>query len=376
MTSLLDNLLSEERLSSFFVHAARVPYAIFKLLPIRNKVVLISRNNTTTSIDFQLLNDEIKRQSPNTKVVILNHYMQSKLGHIRDILIEMFHLATSRACIIDSYVIAVSILRHKRRLVIVQIWHALGAIKQFGYMTLDKKAGHSSRIAEVMHMHDNYTYITCGGATTIPVFQKTFNASPDIIKPIGEPRVDYLLDKRQTKQNQQRILAAYPQLKGKKVILYAPTFRRKHRIHPSKLIQQFSDSNDYALIIKQHRLDKTQLAPHPNVIQIQQQFDSLELLSVADYVITDYSAVTFEAALLRKPLYFWAYDYDTYDQECGFALDYQHDMPGLVTKSVSDIARAIKRNRYPARKVANFAKKYIAVQDGTCTKQIVGLLGL
>ena len=137
--SIADRLLSEEHLSSFFVHAARIPYAILKLLPIRNKVVLISRNNTTTSIDFHLLSLEIKRQSPNTKVVILNHYMKSKLGHIHDILVEMYHLATSRACIIDSYVIAVSILKHKKSLIIVQIWHALGAIKQFGYMTLDKK---------------------------------------------------------------------------------------------------------------------------------------------------------------------------------------------------------------------------------------------
>ena len=372
---LINRTFSEQYLPSFFVHAARIPYALLKLLPTRNKVVLISRNNTKTSIDFQLLEREIKRQSPGTKVVILNHYMQSKLKHIRDILVEMYHLATSRGCIIDSYVIAVSILHHKKNLVIIQIWHALGAIKQFGYMTLGKKAGHSERIAKIMNMHGNYTYVTCGSEATKPIFARTFGVSRRVIKPIGEPRVDYLLDSDTYQANRQIILSKYPGLKGKKVVLYAPTFRRGHRIHPSELIRQF-DLHDYALIIKQHRLDKTKLPKSDSIIQIKDEFDSLELLPIADYVVTDYSALTFEAALLHKPLYFWTYDYDTYTQECGLAMDYQHEMPGIIAKRAKTIADAIKHNRYSPRKIAQFANKWIAVQDGTCTKKIVGLLGL
>ena len=41
----------------------------------------------------------------------------------------MYHLATSRACIVDTYIIPVSILKHRDELIIIQIWHALGAIK-------------------------------------------------------------------------------------------------------------------------------------------------------------------------------------------------------------------------------------------------------
>lgn len=375
MGKLTNHILSERFLPSFFVHLTRIPYAVLKLLPTRNKVVLISRNNTQTSIDFQLLEREIKNESPETKVVILNHYMQSKLKHICDILVEMYHLATSRGCIIDSYVIAVSILRHKKGLVIIQIWHALGAIKQFGYMTLGKKAGHSERIAKIMNMHGNYTYVTCGSNATKPIFQKTFGVSRRIIKPIGEPRVDYLLDHDIYQTNRQKILAKYPQLNDKKVILYAPTFRRGHKIYPRELIQQF-DLNEYAVIIKQHRLDKTKLPQSDSIIQIKDEFDSLELLPVADYVITDYSALTFEAALLNKPLYFWIYDYDTYQKECGFTFDYRSEMPGLITKQAKTIANAIKNNRFSPRKIAKFTDKWIAVRDGTCTRQIVGLLGL
>lgn len=372
---LVNKALSEQYLPSFFVHLARIPYAFLKLLPVKNKVVLISRNNTKTSIDFQLLAKEIKRQSSKTKVVILNHYMTSKLKHIHDILVEMYHLATSRGCIIDSYVIAVSILKHKKGLTIIQIWHALGAIKQFGYMTIDKKAGHSSRIAKVMNMHGNYSYITCGSNATTSIFAKTFNVDPSIIKPIGEPRVDYLLDKNIYDSNYQMVMKAYPQLEGKKVILYAPTFRRGGKISPYELVKQFNPAK-YAIIIKQHRLDKTVLKHLENVIEIKDELDSLQLLPVADYVITDYSALTFEAALLHKPLFFWNYDKKSYLDNCGLALDYNKEMPGVISPNPKVIATAIKKNKYNLDRVVKFAKKWILVQDGTCTKRIVELLGL
>lgn len=373
MGQLTDRLLTEDNLSSLFVMMARIPYFFLKLLPTRNKVVLISRQNSQTSIDFRLIEREISRRHPRTRVVILNHFMSSKLAHIRDILVEEYHLATSKACVVDSYVIAVSILHHKASLKIVQIWHALGAIKQFGYMTLDKKAGHSSRVARIMNMHGNYDYICCGGAATIPIYAQTFGTDSSIIKPIGMPRIDYLLNKRQTAHNRQLIYRQYPQLKDKKVILYAPTFRRNGRINPQWLISKF-DLSKYAVIVKQHRLDKTKLPPHQNVIQIKDGPDSLQLLAVADYVVTDYSALTFEAALVNKPLFFWDYDYDKYTADCGLTLDYTNTMPGVVSPDPAVIADAIKHRRFSLKRVREFADTWASARH--CTRQIVELLGL
>lgn len=371
----VNRLLSVEKLTPFFVHAAQVPYAILKLLPVQNKVVLISRNNLETCIPFKMLEEEIHRQHPRTKVVILNHYMKSRLSHIKDILVEMYHLATSRGCIIDSYVIAVSILKHKKQLTIIQVWHALGAIKQFGYMTLDKPAGNPSSIAKAMNMHGNYTYIACASPATVPIYSKTFNAKPSQIKVIGSPRIDYLLDKEVYNDNRKRMLAKYPQLKGKKVILYAPTFRKGHRINPQPLIEQLDDKK-YTLIIKQHRLDKTKLPANDSIIQIRSELDSLELLAIADYVITDYSAITFEAAMLDKPLYFWNYDYDKYASECGFAINYCKEMPGIISRSAETIMTAIKQNKLNAKKIRTFANKWITTTDGNCTKRIVEALAI
>lgn len=372
MAKLADNTA----IISVLVAIAQIPYFLLKLLPTSNKIVLISRNHLTTSIDFALLRNEIKRRNPKTKVVILNHYMRSRLSHVLDILVEMYQLATSKACIIDSYVIAVSILHHKRQLVIVQIWHALGAIKQFGYMTLNKKAGHSASLARAMHMHRNYTYITCGSQATIPIYQKAFDANPDSILPIGAPRVDYLMDKKQMQQNRQSLIGKYPQLAdGRKVILYLPTFRRKHKTKVTEMLQAI-DYSKYVVVFKKHRLDKTDLSPYNShdVIVIDNQISSLELMSTADYVITDYSAAVFEAALLNKPMFFYDYDYQRYDTECGFAVDYKHEMPGFISPDASKIMSAIAGRKFSTSKIRNFAQKWVAIRDGSCTRRIVDLV--
>lgn len=372
MTKLADNTA----IISVFVTIAQIPYFFLKLLPTMNKIVLISRNHLTTSIDFALLRDEIKRRNPQTKVVILNHYMRSRLSHVLDILVEMYHLATSRACVVDSYVIAVSILHHKRQLIIVQIWHALGAIKQFGYMTLNKKAGHSASLARAMHMHRNYTYITCGSRATIPIYQTAFDADPDIILPIGAPRIDYLMNKRQMELNRQKLIRKYPQLAdGRKVILYLPTFRRKRKTKVAEMLRAI-DYSKYVVVFKKHRLDKTDLSSHNshNVVIIDNQVGSLELMSVADCVITDYSGAVFEAALLNKPMFFYDYDYQQYATECGFAVDYKHEMPGFISSDANKIMRAIASRKFSAKRIKSFAQKWVAVRDGSCTRRIVDLL--
>ena len=99
----------------FFKFLANVFYSIMKLLPITNKVVFISRNNTKTSIDFLLLEKEINKRDKSTKVVILNHKITNKFKYVFQFIQEMYHLATAKVCIVDSYVIPISILKHKKR---------------------------------------------------------------------------------------------------------------------------------------------------------------------------------------------------------------------------------------------------------------------
>lgn len=351
---------------------ARLIYALLKILPIRNKVVMISRRNLKPSIDFELLRREIYKTDQKTKVVILNHRVNNKLLYFFQFFREMYHLATSNACITDSYIITISILKHKKQLKIIQIWHALGAIKKFGYAILDKPEGSSKEIARIMDMHKNYSYIICGSEEMTPYFADAFGVDEKNILPYSLPRVDYLLDINNINSIKDKIFNTYRGLKDKKTILYAPTFRKNVRLEVNELIKQV-DFSKYNLIIKKHPIDNTVINKEKHVI-VDENYDVIDLLTVADYVITDYSAVIFEASILEIPQFFYVYDIDNYKNNRGFFIDFHNEIPGFISRDAEEIIRAIENNNYDLKKIKRFKEKYISVLDRTSARKIITLI--
>jgi CDP-ribitol ribitolphosphotransferase len=353
--------------------SARIIYAPMKLLPIQHKLVLISRLNSKTSIDFQQIIIEASTSHPDLRIIVLNHKMDGRIKHVFEILQEMYHLATSEACVVESYVISVSILRHKKSLKIVQIWHAIGAIKAFGHSALGKAEGSSKRIARLMNMHQGYGYVTAGSEATVPLFAAAFDVPEERVLPIGMPRIDYLLNESVQLKNTEKIRKVFTLPVEKQVILYAPTFRKRAKIPYQQLIDAI-DFTAYSLIIKQHTHDKTKVKSQPGVVVLKDEFAAVELLPIADYVVTDYSAVAFEAALLEKPLFFWTFDLERYAKRRGFVLEYGREIPGVQNSSASEIMQAIEARQFDTQRIREFADRFCAVQDGTCTQRLLTLL--
>ena len=103
-------------------------YGFMKLLPVQKKVVLISRQSDKPSIEFQMICSEIDRREDNIKTVLLcktldggvDSSLLNKLLYALHMMKQMYHLATSKVVILDSYCILASILRHKKELKIIQ----------------------------------------------------------------------------------------------------------------------------------------------------------------------------------------------------------------------------------------------------------------
>ena len=121
------------------------------------KIVYISRELDKPPVDFLLLKADIEKRYPDYKNVILCKTLKkgivSKFKYILHMFRQMYHIATAQAVILDTYCIAVSILRHRKSLLIIQMWHALGALKKFGYSIVDKPEGTSKKIAKALKMH-------------------------------------------------------------------------------------------------------------------------------------------------------------------------------------------------------------------------------
>lgn len=352
-------------------------YFFIKFNKTRNKVAFISRQTNFESLDFNLIIKEIKNNYPSTKIIVLNKMIDKgilgKIKYAFYIYYQMYHIATSKVVVIDGYCIPICTLKHKKKLKIIQIWHALGALKKFGYSVLDRKEGSKTEIANSMDMHRNYTYILTSSKSTLKYFKEAFNAQTRQMKVIPLPRVDFLKSELYKEETIKRFYDFYPMIKeNKKKILYVPTFR-KNMVNNLQDIIKAIDYKKYDLVIKTHDEEEIIYIEKDIYYTKHTNFTGLELLHIADYVITDYSAIVYEAAVSNKPVYFYNFDYENYIENRGFYIDYKTEMPGLISKDIKEIIKDIEKENYDYSKLKTFKDKYIDDIEN-CTKKIVELI--
>lgn len=359
-------------------------YAVMKIFPSENKILFISRQSDTPSKEFLMIEEDIRKRNRDIKTVMLcrtldgglNSSLKTKMKYGMHMLRQMIELATSKVVILDSYCIAVSILKHKKILKVIQMWHSMGTMKKFGYTTLDTKEGTKRKIAVAMKMHHNYDYIFASSEAYKEHLAQGFNYSVEKIITMPLPRLDLLNSEGYAKSVRKRIYKEYPELEKKSVILYCPTFRKDERGF-EEAVQQFIDSIDtkkYNLVIKLHPLSKVTLKG--NVI-FAKEFSSFEMIFVADYFVSDYSCIVYEAAIRNIPLFFYNFDMDLYMNERGLAIDYYKELPGIISKEADIIAEAIERDRtqqtYDRERLKKFAEKYVRPTKNA-TKDIVDFI--
>lgn len=348
-------------------------YAFYKRRKTEDKIAFISRQSETPSTDFRYLINEIKTNYPQYKVTVLCKMIPSSFGGKIKYLGEMFRqmkaFATSKVVVLDGYCILASMLRHKKELKIIQIWHALGAFKKFGRSVLDKEGGKSSKTAKAFKMHKNYSLIAASGDECVPFFSEAFGQPESRFIPIGIPRMDYLTDPEENARVRGNILLKYPQLdNGRKTILYAPTFRDTDADKTAlaaateDLVKKVNYS-DFNLIVKHHVVDsnKEQIYTDSRMNMAEgENFTAMDFMCVADYVVTDYSSVIYEALLKDLPIYIYCFDSDKYIDERGFYIDFWTDIPALYSKNAKGIcdfiASGMRANR---EKEEKFKKAYV-----------------
>ena len=342
-------------------------YFCLKLFPTMNKVTMISRQSNTPSVEFKMIEKKIKEKSSMVKVVLLCKTLDggaeagiiTRIRYSVHILVQMFHIATSKIVILDTYCIPISLLHHKKSLTVIQMWHSMGTMKKFGYTALDKEEGTKSKLAKVMRMHANYDYVFASAEVYKEDLAKGFHCDISRIVTMPLPRLDLLQSAVYREKRRVQIYQQYPQLKGKPLILYCPTFRKKEERFAEALYQliEMIDREKYCFVVKLHPLSKIQLGQE--VIQAE-GFTTFDMLFVADYVISDYSCIVYEAAVLGIPLFFYNFDMDEYLEGRGLAIDYYHELPGVISSDAKEIYDAIEEKKFDRKEIEDFRNKYIS----------------
>lgn len=335
-----------------------VIYAPIKLFKVKDRIVYLSRQSNSKSIDMRLLEQAIKKESPDTEQVfrlrMIPDGFLAKIKYCFSIVGDMYYLSTSKVAILDTYSITVSCLNHKESLKVVQMWHALGALKKFGLQSLGTKEGRDAKISTAMRMHKNYDYILAPSKATAKFYMEAFGYRADKMKICSLPRVDEILTDNDSAG---RFFSENPSLGDKKIVLYLPTFRDREAYVAQMLKVEFEDMNGYHLIVSAHPLFSK--VKREEQFSYKGEFSTYDLMKVADIIITDYSACAFEASILMKPLYFFVPDYDEYSKERGVNINLKEEMAEFTFEEAEELCKAIRIGNYDFDKLYEFKSKYV-----------------
>ncbi len=237
-------------------------------------------------------------------------------------------------------------LKPRKNQVYIQTWHGT-PLKKIGLDVSNSELDYGKEGKKFSYMISPSKYCS---EKLVSAFG--LQGREDIVLEIGYPRNDALFTFDQAKVNS--ILRELDIPRGKKIILYAPTFRdNKHSevsgyentvgIDFEKLQEQIGD--EYIILFRAHYF----VAKNMNfsrlkdfVIDVSDYEDVNDLYIVSDMLITDYSSVFFDYANLKRPIIFYMYDYDDYKANArDFYLD-QSELPGPIAKTQDELAKAIE----------------------------------
>lgn len=353
-------------------------YFFLKLFPInKNKITFLSRQVDSESLDFKMIREPLEKEGYKTKVLCkrMGKGLKNKIIYNFHIYKQMYHIATSKVCVIDSYIIPISVLKHKKKLYVLQIWHSIGKIKKSGYQTIGSKNSknpfdfeNNVKTVKIMKMHNNYDNIIAGGKSFNPFYCAGFNCSEDKLLNYGLPRIDELINNE--KINKDRINKDYPITKKKPNVIFLPTFR-KYEVNELCSFTKGFNFDKYNLIIRCHPNQKIDFNDD-RVLNIE-GYTTIDLLSIADYVITDYSAVALEASILNRKILYYTFDHDKYMKLNGLNLDPEKSMPNECYRNKEELFKALDK-KYNDKEYQEFRKKYLPRELGNSTKLITEVI--
>jgi CDP-glycerol glycerophosphotransferase (TagB/SpsB family) len=308
-------------------------------------------------------------------VFLLEPYTYGWMGKLRYFLRlvrGVYYLQTSGLVVVDNAYLPVHVVRHRKATTVVQVWHAAGALKRFG---LDAPV--LRRPSERRFLHRNYDYVVVGGEAARGPYASALRTPVRRVLALGSPRTDFFFDAAAMGAARRRILAAHPQLEGKRVVLYAPTFRgagETKRAAPGfdaqRLRAQLPDS--YALVLKTHPNldpDATPTAGFDLVFDPTAEIN--EIFTVSDILVTDYSSSIFEWALLRRPLVLLVGDLERYELDPGMYIDYRNGMIGTQVTDTDGVAAAILGEAFDLDAYDAFVDRQLATSDGRASVRFI-----
>lgn len=364
----------------------RLAFEVGRRRPLRPHVVLATASSDVPRGNLATIRNALAAADPPIPVVVLAHSPHGGArGRLRAVwyaALAGWHLATARLFIVDDYFFPIYVIRPRRGTWIVQTWHASGAFKQFGLSVVDKSFGASEALISRVRIHANYDTCLVGSTAGAVHYAEAFGQPVERFAPdIGVPRTDALFDAGRTARVAREVRARYGIAATRRVVLYAPTFRGDSVgaavAGPLLDLRLLRDrlGADHVLLLRLHPFVRASVPLGPDLagfaIDVSDHPDINDLLLASDVLVTDYSSVIFEYALLRRPMVFFAPDLDAYEGERGFYFDYRTGVPGPVVETTEAVADYVRSGAVDHDRIDAFRAWAYDVADGRATERFL-----
>lgn len=359
---------------------APLVFRLFRVKKIKNnKIVVMNYNGKGYGDNAKYIVNELLKTPEKYDIVYVTNDVRSLPENIRSVspksLKWIYELSTAKIWINNTrfnlYV------RKRKEQFYIQTWHSSLRLKKIEMDAVDKLGKYYKRMMKFDSKNINLMIV--GSEFSFNTYRNAFLYNGNIER-IGTPRCDLFFNKDICNGLIKKIFKAYGIAEKKKVVLYAPTFRRNQDINEAYMdIEYVQDKlgKDYVLMVRFHPNTNLEMkSDNLNVIDVTSYPDMQELLCAVDVLITDYSGCCFDMMIANKPCILFVKDIEEYlSKERGvyFTMD---ELPFPKVKKEDELVEIIKKNDYNAyfENIRNFDMKIGLYEKGNASKNLKNII--
>jgi CDP-glycerol glycerophosphotransferase len=241
-------------------------------------------------------------------------------------------------------------------------------------------AGRRMDFAALMRRCARWDFSVSSNPFSTLVWERVYPTPYETLE-VGYPRNDVLA--RAGEEDVARIRAELEIPAGATEVLYAPTHREYQTEHvPFLDLAALADGlgPDHVVLARQHYFHD----PDPHVRALHRQgrirdvaaHPSVERLCLAaDVLVTDYSSIMFDYAVLDRPIVVHAPDWETYRARRGTYFDLMAEPPGAIARTEGELVDVLRSGAAwgtePAALRAAFRERFCALEDGHAAERVV-----
>ncbi|QFG21886.1 bifunctional glycosyltransferase/CDP-glycerol:glycerophosphate glycerophosphotransferase [Actinomadura sp. WMMB 499] len=372
-------------------HAQRVlrsrDYPVYLRSPLADVAVFDGYAGTAYSCNPRAIFEELTRRKPETECVWVSRDGQFTVdGEARIVQYgsrEHYRLLARARYIVTNYGVPRWFTKRPGQ-TYLQTWHGT-PFKRLAYDLAEMPHQRTEKHDWMEHEVPHWDFLLSPSPYATQIMRRAFRYGGEILE-TGFPRNDILsspdVDALGTHVRKE---LGIPE--GKKVVLYAPTWRddqshtpgrRGFRMELDVETMRRVLGDDHVLLVRMHHLVTDRHLPPSDdfVMDVSGYPDITDLYMAADVLVTDYSSAAFDFAVLGRPMVFYAHDLERYrDHVRGCYLDLEAEAPGPVVARSVDVAEAVRAAPESEAEHADaydrFLVTYCPHDDGGATARVL-----